>query len=144
MPLSDHLKPFDTALAQEAHLVSWLRRYRLETMLTDTVRRRLPRLVAEQTRVTDLRNGQLKLSVPSGAVATVVKQHAPDLIKALASQGYEFKSILVHVQPPRRNKSAKNTEIKRMPPPRALLCELERKVSSERLKQAIRKLMKRC
>ena len=41
----------------------------------------------------------LELSTPSGAIASVVRQKAPDLVAALRREGWEFSGIRLRVQP---------------------------------------------
>jgi hypothetical protein len=90
--------PLTRVIETEPLLATWLRRYRLEAALTRTVRAHLPRLLASQVRVTDLRGGQLELTVPSGTLATAVRQRTPELLAALAAY-HEFNGIRVRVQP---------------------------------------------
>jgi hypothetical protein len=143
MPPTQSFNPLARVIETEPHLASWLRRHRLEAALTRIVRAHLPRLVAGQVRVTDVRGGQLELTVPSGALATAVRQQIPELLTALASHSREFNAILVRVQPPAAFMIASAPPPRRPPPATAPLQTLARSLPDGPLKDAVSRLMKR-
>lgn len=144
MASTDSPKRINDVFKRETQFAGWLRRYQMETMLTGKIRSLLPKLVASQTRVTDIRGGQLKLSVSSGAVATAVKQYAPEIVKLLSQQGYEFNAVLVSVQPSQAKKLPERSEIKRTPPPVMTLRNFEDTLPEGKLKKAVQQLMRKC
>ncbi|MDR2244788.1 MAG: DUF721 domain-containing protein [Burkholderiales bacterium] len=143
MPPPQSFNPLARAIETEPHLAAWLRRHRLETALTRIVRTHLPRLVAGQVRVTDLRDGQLELTVPSGALATAVRQQIPELLTALASHSREFNGIRVRVQPLAAFITTPAIPSRRPPPAVAPLQTLAKSLPDGRLKDAVSRLIKR-
>jgi hypothetical protein len=135
--------PLTRAIETEPRLAAWLRRHRLETALTNTVRVHLPRLIASQVRVTDLKDGQLELTVPSGALATAVRQRIPELLATLASQSHEFNRIRVRVQPLTAPMTASAPLVRRPPPALVPLQALAKRLPDGPLKDAISRLMRR-
>jgi hypothetical protein len=92
-------QPFSRILAADATLASWnAKRAREETLLL-TVRRTLPRPVAERVFVADSSGPLLTLSTAAGAIATVVRQRSPELLAVLGREGWKFTGIRVRVQP---------------------------------------------
>jgi len=85
-------------VAADATLAAWDARRRREAALTATVRRHLPRALAERIHVADGLGPELVLAAEAGAIAAVARQRAPDLIVALRREGYEFTGIRVRVQ----------------------------------------------
>ena len=69
-----------------------------ESRLTTAVRRMLPRALADRVRVAQAEPPTLKLAVPAGAVAAVVRQRLPDLLAGLRREGLHFTQIEVRVQ----------------------------------------------
>ena len=63
-----------------------------------TVRRHLPRALAERIRVADDQGPELVLAADAGAIAGIARQRAPDLLADLRREGYEFTAIRVRVQ----------------------------------------------
>jgi len=93
------LTPLARIVGADAQLASWNDRRLREEALSRAVRRMLPRPVAERVFVADGQGETLELSTSSGAVATVVRQRAPDLLAALQREGCKFIRIRVRVQP---------------------------------------------
>ena len=58
----------------------------------------LPRALADRVRVAEAGTQTLKLAVPAGAVAAVVRQRSPDLLAGLRREGLHFTQIEVRVQ----------------------------------------------
>ncbi len=143
MPPTEFFKPLARVIENETRLAAWLRRHRLEAALTRAVRARLPRLIAGRVRATDLRDGQLELTVPSGALATAVRQRIPELLTALALQSHEFNGIRVRVQPAANAISAQTMPTRRPPPNTVPLEALARNLSEGSLKKAVLRLIKR-
>jgi hypothetical protein len=83
----------------DAQLAAWnLRRVREEKLLT-ALRRALPRPVAERVFVADADGSSLELSTSAGAIATIVRQQGPQLLAALARDGWQFSGMRIRVQP---------------------------------------------
>ncbi|MDR2016070.1 MAG: DUF721 domain-containing protein [Burkholderiales bacterium] len=143
MSSSKSFNPLARAIETEPHLAAWLRRHRLETALTNAVRAHLPRLVASQVRVTDLRDGQLELTVPSGALATAVRQRIPELSAALVSQFHEFNRIRVRVQPLTASMVTSAVPARRPPPALAPLQALAKRLPDGPLKDAVSRLIRK-
>ncbi|MDR2711184.1 MAG: DUF721 domain-containing protein, partial [Burkholderiales bacterium] len=99
MSPASSFNPLARVIETEPQLAAWLRRYQMEAALTRAVRARLPRLIANQVRVTDLKGRELELTVPSGALATAIRQRVPELLAALVSLSHDFNGIRVRVQP---------------------------------------------
>jgi Uncharacterized protein conserved in bacteria len=144
MASPDTIKRISDVLEHETQLAAWLRRHQLETMLTGKIRSLLPKLVATQTRVVDMRGGQLKLSVSSGAVATAVKQYTPEILQFLSQQGYEFNAVFVSVQPIQHKKITEKSSVPRTPPPVSALRDFEATLPDGKLKNALQRLIKNC
>ncbi|MDR0250271.1 MAG: DciA family protein [Burkholderiales bacterium] len=142
MPSTQSFNPLARVIETEPRLAVWLRRHRLEAALTHTVRAHLPRLIAGQVRVTDVRGEHLELTVPSGALATAVHQQIPELLMALASHSREFNGILIRVQPLAAFMSASAPLSRRPPPVTAPLQTLVRSLSNGPLKDAVSRLIK--
>ncbi|MCL2308943.1 MAG: DUF721 domain-containing protein [Proteobacteria bacterium] len=143
MSPTQSFNPLAHVIETEPHLAAWLRRHRLEAALTHIVRTHLPRLAAGQVRVTDVRGGQLELTVPSGALATVIRQQIPELLAALASHSREFNGIRVRVQPLAASMIAPAPTPRRPPPAAAPLQALTKKLSDGPLKMAVSRLIAR-
>jgi hypothetical protein len=75
-----------------------LQRHRHEGALQDRIHRALPPALARHVGVVDARSAELQLGAASGAAASLLRQHAPNLQAALAREGFEFTGIRVHVQ----------------------------------------------
>jgi hypothetical protein len=93
------LTPLARILTADAQLAAWNARQRREAALLAVVRRALPRPVAERVFVVAGDGPVLELATSSGAIATVVRQHGPDLVARLAREGWEFSGIRLRVQP---------------------------------------------
>jgi hypothetical protein len=93
------LTPLARILASDAQLAAWNARRQREAAILAVVRRALPRPVAERVYVQGGDGPALELSTPSGAIASVVRQKAPDLVAALRREGWEFSGIRLRVQP---------------------------------------------
>jgi hypothetical protein len=77
---------------------AWHERMERELRLTTAVRRLLPRALADRVRVAEAEPPTLKLAVPAGAVAAVVRQRSPDLLAGLRREGWDFTQFEVRVQ----------------------------------------------
>ena len=73
-------------LESEAQFADGPTRHRQEAALTQSLRKHLPRPIAERVRVTDTRDGVLELAATAGAIAATLRQRAPDLRAALAAR----------------------------------------------------------
>jgi len=93
------LTPLARIVDADAQLASWNDRRRHEEALLRTLRRMLPRPVAERVFIADSQGDTLELSTSSGAVAAVVRQRAPDLLAALQREDCKFIRIRLRVQP---------------------------------------------
>jgi len=91
------MTPLKRIVATDATLAEWEARRSREQALTVLVRRLLPRAFATRIHVAGARDGELELSADAGAVAAVLRQRSGDLLHALRSQGWEFRSIRVRV-----------------------------------------------
>jgi hypothetical protein len=90
--------PLSRVLASDATLAAWQARVAIETELTSTVRRHLPRALAHRVRVALAAENTLTLVTSSGAVAAVVRQRLPDILGELSREGCNFTEIKVRVQ----------------------------------------------
>jgi hypothetical protein len=85
-------------LAGDEQIAAWHQRMQQESRLTAAVRRMLPRALADRVRVAQAEPPMIKLVVPAGAVAAVVRQRSPDLLAGLRREGLHFTQIEVRVQ----------------------------------------------
>lgn len=91
-------RPLSRILAGDDQIAAWHQRMQQESRLTAAVRRMLPRALADRVRVAEAGTQTLKLAVPAGAVAAVVRQRTPDLLAGLRREGCNFTQIEVRVQ----------------------------------------------
>lgn len=91
-------RPLSRILAGDDQIAAWHQRMQQESRLTAAVRRMLPRALADRVRVAEAGATTLKLAVPAGAVAAVVRQRSPDLLAGLRREGLHFTQIEVRVQ----------------------------------------------
>jgi hypothetical protein len=98
MVKSNPPRPLSRILAVDAQIGAWHERMERESRLTTTVRRMLPRALADRVRVAEAETPILKLAVPAGAVAAVVRQRSPDLLAGLRREGLNFTQLEVRVQ----------------------------------------------
>jgi hypothetical protein len=89
---------FAQVLANDALLCSWHKRLRAEALLNAAVRAELPRPLADRIRVAEAVGGTLTLFAAAGAVAAIARQRMPDILAALARNGWNFTEIRVRVQ----------------------------------------------
>jgi hypothetical protein len=100
MSSTPHLPlPLSRVIAADARLSGWDARRRHEGALTRVLGNVLPRPLASQVWVSAASGDILELATPTGAVAAVVRQRAPQLVAALAREGWEFTGLRVRVQP---------------------------------------------
>jgi hypothetical protein len=92
------MQPLARVLTSDATIASWHARMQAELSLTASVRRHLPRALAERVRVADTASATLTLAVGAGALAAIVRQRAPDILRSLAREGSHFTEIRVRVQ----------------------------------------------
>jgi hypothetical protein len=85
-------------LGAEAALADLQRRRRRESSLQQQLHRALPAALAAHVGVADARSQELELVAASGAAAALVRQRAPDLLRKLGGEGWEFTGIRVRVQ----------------------------------------------
>lgn len=98
MPKPIAVRSIARVLESDAQIRTWSERQRHEAALTRLLATQLPRPIADRMHVTDTRNGVLELAAGAGAIATVLRQRAPDLRAALARNGWDFTEIRVRVQ----------------------------------------------
>lgn len=131
-------------LADDARLAQWQARMQRETHLTDTVRRALPRALAERVRVAEAAPPLIVLAVPAGAVATAVRLRSHDVLTALRREGSNFTQIEVRVQVGGNVRSEeKPVYNQRISPTAAPLRELARQLPPGPLRDAVAKLARR-
>ena len=94
------LTPLHRIVDADAQLKSWNERRLREEALLRSVRRALPRPVAERIHLADGQGERLELATSAGAIASVVRQHGPDILAALRRDGWQFSGLAVRVQPP--------------------------------------------
>lgn len=82
----------------ETQLAGLVDRRRRELALLDRMRSLLPPALASQTGVADATRSELVLATTTGAAATLVRHRAPELLEALAREGWKFTGIRVKVQ----------------------------------------------
>jgi hypothetical protein len=92
-------KPLSRIVADDPTLADWQRRRIRDEAVLQILRRALPRALAAQIAIADALALELVIAGPSGAVAAVVRQRAPDLLARLTREGWEFTGIRVVVQP---------------------------------------------
>ena len=85
-------------IAGESAMAELLQRRQREVALEQRIRKALPRSLAACVAVADARSPELTLSATSGAAAALLRQRAPDLLRALTVEGCEFTGIRVRVQ----------------------------------------------
>ena len=85
-------------LTGETAVAELLKRRQHELALEARVRQALPPSLAAQVTVADGRPPELALLATSGAAAALLRQRAPDLLRALTQEGKEFTGIRVRVQ----------------------------------------------
>jgi hypothetical protein len=85
-------------LTGESVLAELLKRKQREDALEERVKRVLPPTLAAHVAVTDGRSPELVLAAASGAAAALLRQRVPDVLQALAHEGWQFTGIRVRVQ----------------------------------------------
>ena len=93
------LTPIDLIVEVDAQLKAWNDRRRREQAMLSTLRRVLPRPVVERLYITVSDGSVLELATGAGAIASVVRQRAPDIVSALQRDGWQFSGIRVRTQP---------------------------------------------
>jgi hypothetical protein len=91
-------QPLQRIIAADTTLAAWQARYRQETALIALIRRHLPRPLADRVRVVDARTTELQLAVDAGAIAAVLRQRTPELLRQLLGEGWQFSAIRIRVQ----------------------------------------------
>jgi len=131
-------------LAADATVASWDARRRREAALTAIIQRNLPRPLAARVQVIDADAAELGLAVEAGAVAAIVRQRTPDLLRVLRNDGWQFTGIRVRVQV-RSTPSPQHKHIKNQVDKTALrpLAELARDLPAGPLKTALARLLRR-
>ncbi len=144
MAKPNSLQPLSRILTTDAMLASWHDRMRQEALLTTTVRRLLPRALAERVRVAEAASPVLHLAVAAGAVAAVVRQRTPDILAGLRREGCDFTELRVRVQvwtePVIGHKTVVKHHIKVDSAP---LRQLARDLPEGPLKRAVERLVRR-
>ncbi|MGH8799613.1 MAG: DciA family protein [Casimicrobiaceae bacterium] len=92
------MRPLKQILGAETTLAELQRRRQREVGLQQQLQRTLPPALVLHVRVADARSQELELVAASGAAAALVRQRAPDLLRKLAGEGWEFTGIRVRVQ----------------------------------------------
>jgi Dna[CI] antecedent, DciA len=82
----------------ESVIAELLKRRQHENALEARIKRALPPSLATCIAVTDSRTHELALAATSGAAAALLRQRAPDLLRVLLADGWEFTGIRVRVQ----------------------------------------------
>jgi hypothetical protein len=82
----------------ESVMAELLKRRQHEHALEARVKRALPPSLAACVAVADGRSTELLLAAVSGAAAALLRQRAPDLLRTLVAEGWEFTGIRVRVQ----------------------------------------------
>jgi hypothetical protein len=82
----------------ESVIAGLLQRRQHQLALEARVRRALPPSLATCIAVADNRAPELELAATSGAAAALLRQRAPDLLRILVADGWEFTGIRVRVQ----------------------------------------------
>ncbi len=138
------LQPFRDVLAADATLAAWRSRALAEAKLTATVRRHLPRAIADRVHVAEATEPILTLGTRTGTIAAVVRQRLPDILGGLLREGCNFTEIRVRVQvradPPPLQKIIKNQRQSVDPAPLNRLAET---LADGPLKVALRRLARR-
>lgn len=98
----------------ESAIAQLLDRRQHEHALEARVRQTLPPSLAACVVVADGRSPELSLLAASGAAAALVRQRAPDLLRALAAERWEFTGIRVRVQVRPKAPSRTNSEKKQI------------------------------
>jgi hypothetical protein len=138
------LTRFSRIVEGDAQLAAWNERRLREEALLRQIRRLLPRPVAERVQVANAETATLELFTSTGAIASVVRQHGPDLIVALQRDGWQFSGIRVRVQPQsmplswRKNLPRQWDNASRLP-----LVALHARLGDGPLKVALARLLKR-
>ncbi|MCC7040764.1 MAG: DUF721 domain-containing protein [Burkholderiales bacterium] len=115
-----------------------------ETHLTAAVRRHLPRMLAEHVRVAQATPPRLVVAVPTGAVATAVRQRSRDVLAGLHREGLHFTQIDLRVQVGGNARSGeKPVPNQRTSPNSAPLRELVRQLPAGPLRDAVARLARR-
>jgi hypothetical protein len=109
MPKPTALRRIARVLESDSQLKSWTERYRREAALTQLLAAHLPKPIADRVHVADTRNGVLEFAASAGAIATVLRQRAPDLLAALSRAGWDFTEIRVRVQVAGRSNPAQKS-----------------------------------
>ena len=82
----------------ESVMAELLKRRQHENALEARIKRALPSSLATCISVADSRAPELALAATSGAAAALLRQRAPDLLRVLLADGWEFTGIRVRVQ----------------------------------------------
>ena len=85
-------------VAEDATLAAWHARVQQETLVTAIVRSHLPRALADRVHVAEMASGTLTLAVAAGAVAAVIRQRTPDLLRGLRRGGWDFTELRLRVR----------------------------------------------
>jgi hypothetical protein len=87
-----------TIIESDDQLRAWALRREREAILMRLLAKRLPRALAERTRVADARGSILVLAVGAGAIGGALRQRVPDLLAELARSGWQFTEIRIRIQ----------------------------------------------
>jgi hypothetical protein len=137
------LTRFSRIVDADAQLASWNGRRLREEAVLRAVRRALPGPVAERVFVAKGDSGMLELATSAGAIASVVRQRGPDILAALARDGFEFSGLRIRVQPQSMPMSwQRNVPRQWDSASRAPLAALAPRLSDGPLKAALLRLLK--
>ena len=144
MPASPKHRTLAHVFETDGQFTEWTARHRREVALTLSLRKHLPRPIAERVRVSDARNDVLEISAGAGAIAAALRQRIPELRSALARDGWVFAEVRVRVQvagivEPSRKAEARQWDTNAAAP----LFELSERISDGPLKAALRRWSRR-
>jgi hypothetical protein len=114
------LRRLQQIMTGESVTAELLNRMQHEHALEARVRRALPPSLAACVVVADGRSPELSLAAASGAAAALLRQRTPDLLRVLATEGWEFTGIRVRVQAHPKSRSRANPSKKQIDAPAAL------------------------
>ena len=101
-------------MTSESAMADLLKRRQRENALEARIRRALPASLATCIAVADGRTPELALVATSGAAAALLRQRAPDLLRILIAEYYEFTGIRVRVQARQNVQTPVNTVKKQL------------------------------
>ena len=101
-------------MAGESVMADMLKRRQHEHALEARIKRALPPSLATCIAVADGRTSELALVAASGAAGALLRQRAPDLLRVLVAEGWQFTGIRVRVQARQKSQPQFNTSKKQI------------------------------